>query len=105
MPRGDRAVVRSPLAERDLDEIWDYYAVNASPEIAEKLLARIGASAERAAKRPTLGRMRGDLVPGLRSIRAAPYLIFYFVSESAIEIVRVLHERRDLGQALTDSLS
>jgi toxin ParE1/3/4 len=93
------------LAERDLDDIWDYYAINASPEIAERLLMRIGGRVEQAGKRPTLGRMRGDLLSGMRSMRAAPYLIFYLVTDSAIEIVRVIHERRDLGQALTESLS
>ncbi len=33
-------------------------------------------------------------------IRVAPYLVFYRIGDDAIEIVRVLHDRRDLEAAL-----
>jgi plasmid stabilization system protein ParE len=35
------------------------------------------------------------LAPGLRSALARPYTIFYRVQTDEVEIVRVLHERRD----------
>jgi toxin ParE1/3/4 len=100
LPKADFALLRSQRAERDLDDIWDYYAQNASPELAEKLMARIDGAAARVAARPMLGRARDDLLPGIHSIRVAPYLIFYRIGEDAIEVVRVLHDRRDLESVL-----
>lgn len=38
--------------------------------------------------------------PDLRSVLAHPYTVFYRVTEVAIEIVRVLHERRDFPAIL-----
>jgi plasmid stabilization system protein ParE len=34
-------------------------------------------------------------LPGLQSVIANPHTIFYRVSDSSVEIARVLHERRD----------
>ena len=43
-------------------------------------------------------RARDEVVPGLRSMLVHPYTIFYRVDDQAVEIVRVLHERRDLAR-------
>lgn len=45
---------------------------------------------------PFSERDRGDLVPGIRSILSNPYVIFYRVRNTTIEIVRVLHGRRNI---------
>ena len=42
------------------------------------------------------GKARDDVRKGVRSVRAGRYLVFYRVTRSAIEIVRVLDERRDI---------
>lgn len=34
-------------------------------------------------------------MPGLRSVLVHPYIVFYRVPDTAVEIVRVLHQRRD----------
>jgi toxin ParE1/3/4 len=86
----------SPSAVRDLDGIWNYYAVSASPDIAARIIYDIEKLADRLAKRPFLGAARSSLRPGLRSARSAPYLIFYSVGSDVVEIERVLHERRDV---------
>jgi len=46
-------VLKRPLAEQDLYDIWDYIAVSASPE--------------RLAETPLIGRLRPELAAGLRS--------------------------------------
>jgi len=38
-------------------------------------------------------------MPGLRSALVRPYSIFYRISGEDIEIVRILHERRNLATA------
>jgi plasmid stabilization system protein ParE len=61
------------------------------------LLRDIESAARRAGERPTAWRAHAELGPEIRSIPVRPYRIFFQVAWKDIEIVRVLHERRDLG--------
>jgi toxin ParE1/3/4 len=38
-----------------------------------------------------------NYLPGMRSALADPYVVFYRVGTDAIEIIRVLHGRRDIA--------
>jgi toxin ParE1/3/4 len=91
------------LAEQDLGDIWRYYANAASVDVADRLVAAIIAAASRVVQRPLSGRSRAELKAGLRSILSSPYIVFYHVSDSGVEIVRVLHERRNLAAELSKS--
>jgi len=95
MPKAKR-VVWSPAAERDLLDIWTYYARVASLEIADNLLREIDRVGEAIAKNPLLSRDRTELMAGLRSVVVRPHVMFFVVRNNAIEIARVLHGRRDL---------
>jgi plasmid stabilization system protein ParE len=44
---------------------------------------------------PRCNGKRDDLWRGLRSLRAHPYTVFYRLTNGAVEIVRVLHGRRN----------
>jgi addiction module RelE/StbE family toxin len=104
LPNAELGADWAPAAERDVDEIWDYYAETASSETAERLLTTIFAAVARIAAHPFQGRPRTDFRPlDLRSVRAPPYLIFYRVESDRVQIVRVLHERRDLPAALAEN--
>jgi toxin ParE1/3/4 len=101
LPKADSRAVWSSAAARDVDDIWDYYAAEASEETADRVVDLLAAAGEAVALKPARGRSRDTLAPGLRSVRSAPYLVFYRVTGTSVEIVRVLHERRDLAAALT----
>ncbi len=90
-----RRVVWAPKAKQDLRQIHRYYSREASSEIADNLLRAIDETATRIAARPFARRPRDELIPGLRSALVHPYTIFFRVGEDRVEIVRVLHERRD----------
>jgi plasmid stabilization system protein ParE len=45
---------------------------------------------------------RDDVMPGLRAVLVHPYTVFYRVTDSTVEIVRVLHERRDFSAVFRD---
>ncbi|WP_244443170.1 type II toxin-antitoxin system RelE/ParE family toxin [Bradyrhizobium sp. Ai1a-2] len=45
---------------------------------------------------PRAGRAREDLAPKLRSFPVGNYLIFYVPVPDGIEVVRVMHARRDI---------
>ena len=94
MPRAKR-VVWAPVAERDLLDIWAYYARVASTEIADDLLREIDRYAEAIGENPLLSRDRGELAAGLRSVVVRPHVIFFRITTGTVEIVRVLHGRRD----------
>jgi toxin ParE1/3/4 len=102
MPRRKRNVIWSPEAEQDLFDIWQYLASEASARTAGKYLRDINRACERVRTRPLLGRSRDDVMSGLRSVLIRPYVIFYRVGESSIDIVRVLHGRRDLEAIFAD---
>lgn len=48
------------------------------------------------AANPTVGRLRPELMEGLRSWNLHRFVIFYFPAEDGIEIVRVLHSAMDI---------
>jgi toxin ParE1/3/4 len=96
MARTDRTIVWSGDAERDIDGIWDYLAAQASIQVADDKVRDLFRVCDRLISHPFLGRPRDELIPGLRSILAHPHIVFYRVAGSNIEVVRVLHQRRDI---------
>jgi toxin ParE1/3/4 len=101
--RPDRRLIWAPEADQDLLGIWSYYVTEASAEIADKIVQQIVTAARRLTGLPLSGRPRDDLKPGLRAVLAHPYAIFYRLKNGDVEIVRVLHERRNLPKALAKS--
>ena len=100
MAAATRPVVWAPKASQDLIRIWRYFARVASPEVADKLLRDINRAAARLGEFPFLGPAREEVLPGIRSVPAHPYTVFYRVTDVQVEIVRVLHERRDFAATL-----
>lgn len=95
MPR----ILIRPEAESDLDEIWWYIAQD-HPNNADQFLDRIQDRFMALPDFPHLGTSRDELKSGLRSQPVGNYLIFYFPLADGIEIVRILHGSRDIGNLL-----
>lgn len=49
------------------------------------------------ATQPHMGRLRPELMPGLRSFPVRRYIVFYLGHEDGITLLRVLHSARDVG--------
>ena len=90
-----RRVVWSPAADGDLLQIWAYYARVASADVADNLLREIDRAGEAIGDNSVLSRDRADLIAAMRSVVVRPHVIFFLLRNSAVEIVRVLHGRRD----------
>ncbi len=113
MELAHREVVWSLAAQQDLIEIWGYFARVASSATADRLVDEIEAAANRLVIDPRMHRVRHDLIPDLpgelRSVPAHPYTLFYRMNPQSadgreeIEILRVLHERRDFSSELPNS--
>ena len=92
------SVLTKPLARGDLLDIWDYVAADSLTK-ADRLLDTINKQCEKLARFPEMGRARDELAPSLRSFPVGKYVIFYRPIEDGIEVVRVLHGKRDLREA------
>lgn len=82
-------------AREDILDIWAYVAEE-NPDAADRLLDAIGERCGLLAASPGLGPARPDLAPGLRHNVLRSYLILYREIPDGVEIVRVLHCRRDV---------
>ena len=85
------------IALDDLRGIRDYVAFD-SPARAQKLASRLRSSFERLRRFPRSGRLlRGFEARGFREVIVAPYRIVYRETAREIQVLRVWHGRRDLG--------
>lgn len=89
-------VRRAALANRDLDDIWLYIATD-NPTAADRLVDKIEAAEDRLAIFPHLGKARDDIAPGLRSWAIGDYIVLYRVAPEHLDVVRIVHGARDLG--------
>lgn len=95
----------SAAAEADLDALWLYVAEHGTIEAADRLIEATIAGFRLLATNPGMGRSRDDLASGLRGFPVTDYpdyLIFYRRAQGAIDIVRVVHGRRNLPDIFTE---
>ncbi len=87
----------SPQAATDLQNIATYLTDKANIEIAKRVITGIREQCRNLATLPgQLGRPRDELGVGIRSFYCRPYVI-YFRYFDGLQVVRVLHERRDIN--------
>lgn len=85
----------TPLAERDLAEIWAYIADD-SEKTATAFITQIEGKFEPLLHHPGIGAPREQLAPGLRCLPYRNYCIYYVHGDKAVTIVRVVHGSRDV---------
>lgn len=96
-------VERSELALEDLEEQATYLAEEASLEVALRFLEAAEKAFAHLAQMPEMAPVRQFLNPTLGGLRMWPmpdfpnHLIFYTCREDRIDVVRVLHAKRDIG--------
>jgi toxin ParE1/3/4 len=90
----------TPLATRDLSEIWDYTAARWGAAQADTYLRRLWHDLQTVAERPRLGRAIPDIRPGCFRFRSGSQVLFYRIADEGVVVVRILHERMDVGRHL-----
>jgi toxin ParE1/3/4 len=90
-------------AQQDLRDIWRGLAEFGSLESADGVLRMIQKKFKILVQFPGSGRIREELEPGLRSFPAHVYVIFYRIGDGQVEveIVRIIHGRRDIEAIFT----
>lgn len=95
------SLVVSPSAQQDLRYLLAYsrehWGEARSAEYLEYLKQRMAQLLDL----PLLGSPRADLLPGIRSLSSKSHIVFYRVSETRVEIVRILSARQDPLPLLT----
>ena len=95
-----------PAAERYVDEQAGYLVQHASIAVALRFYDAVERSLNVVAAQPEIGPRYGSSNPRLDNVRYWPiknfseHLIFYAVRTDGIEVLRVLHGRRDLKAVL-----
>jgi toxin ParE1/3/4 len=92
-------------AQQDLRGIWRGLAEFSSLESADRVIQTIQKKFKVLVQFPSSGRAREELELGLRSFPAREYMIFYRIGEAQVEIVRIIHGRRDIEAIFTDEES
>ncbi|HET8890401.1 MAG TPA: type II toxin-antitoxin system RelE/ParE family toxin [Candidatus Angelobacter sp.] len=93
--------VLTPLAARDLNEIWDYL-VSDNIRAADRVLDALEKALRELARHPGKGHWRDDLADRRhRFFLVYSYLIVYRPETKPMQVIRVLHASRDI-QALLD---
>jgi toxin ParE1/3/4 len=85
----------SKEAEQDLEDLWVYLAER-NDLAADRQVAKLLDRFPMLAQFPTMGISRDQLLLGLRSFPVKPYIIFYVLIPEGIEILRIIHQSRDI---------
>ena len=94
-------VVQSKSADNDLLDIWRYLAAEASPEIADFVIARLYEAITSAAEHPLMYR-RTEFRGRPRRINVFEYAIFYepLPNREGIRVRRIIHGRRNIARLI-----
>jgi toxin ParE1/3/4 len=85
-----------PKAQDDLKDIADFSFEKWGKVQEESYLRMLQISFNSISDNPYIGRAIDDIVPGLRRLLAGRHIILYFINETHIDIVRVLHHSMDI---------
>lgn len=86
-------------AEKDLDEIFAYWAQRANPDAAERLIDAIVERFWLLAEYPEAGRECDDIAKDVRCFPAGKYLIYYRRVRRGVEIAHVFRGARNQSRA------
>jgi toxin ParE1/3/4 len=86
-------------AERDLDEIFLYWAERASLTIADRVIDEIVERFRLLGEFPEAGRSSNDIAAGISCFPAGQYLIYYRKTPKYTDILHVFHGAREQAQA------
>lgn len=90
-------------AIEDLNEIWNYTFEHWSEEQADKYYQMLISTCQQVADNQSLGKNYEKIATALFGFKANRHIIFYRkIEDHEIEITRILHERMDLDNRITE---
>jgi toxin ParE1/3/4 len=96
-------VILRQKAIDDLNDIWDYTFEQWSEKQADKYYATLKFACKEIGENPEIGREYPGITNNLLGLKSGKHIIFYhLISDNEIEVLRILHERMDLKNRLTE---
>ncbi len=92
--------VLSPQAQADLDAIWNYTEQIWRTARAERYIRQLWQGIEQVAEEPRRGRFCDEIRAGYFKHVVGSHVVFFRLTATSIEIVRVLHGSMDFDQHL-----
>jgi toxin ParE1/3/4 len=92
--------VLSPLAQSDLNEIWNYTESRRGIDQAEIYIRQLRQHIRAIATQPTSGRACPEVRAGCHKYRSGSHFLFYRITSDGVDVVRILHERMDFERHL-----
>jgi toxin ParE1/3/4 len=89
--------ILAPSTTRDLDRLSQYF-FETNVEAGEKLFKLLDKKFSALTKFPNLGKPYPHLHSNIRGLLVEKYIIFYRVTTTQVEIIRVVDGRQDLTQ-------
>ena len=89
------------LARKDLEAIWDYTLETWGIDQAELYFAALFTCLDELARNPKLGKVRDEIMPGVRSFPQGRHIVFYEQDPSGIVILSVVHQSADIEAHFT----
>lgn len=88
----------APAAQRDLDAIFDFTVREWGLRQAEHYVAVIESACARLAQAPELAQDCGYIRAGYRRAAVGRHVLYFRVADWGIAVVRILHQRMDVGR-------
>ena len=82
-------------AQRDLDEIFLYWAKNAGLAITDRVVDQVTDRFWLLGEHPDAGRKADDIARGVKCFPAGTYLIYYRATRRGTDILQIVHGARD----------
>ncbi|MEK7107290.1 MAG: type II toxin-antitoxin system RelE/ParE family toxin [Patescibacteria group bacterium] len=92
----------TPISKADILEIGSYVSRIASHATAESLMLSIHSAGEGLLRHPYLWRARDDVLKEVRFAPLRSYFICYRIKATTIEILRIIHQKRDVAALFAD---
>lgn len=93
----------SPEADNDIEDIFDDTEYECDLQKAIAYTSQFHTAFTHLAHSPELGKTRGEIKAGLRSLIQNKHVVFYRILNNHIRIVRVLHSHSDMPRFLENS--
>lgn len=71
------------------------YIAQENLEAAERVHSQLYNSLITISRQPKIGRLRGEIGSGMRSLAVGGYVVYYRLIDGTVRILRVLHGARD----------
>ena len=91
-----KAIKFTPRARDDIRKIWRYTLDQWNEEQADSYIRALNDKIQQLSAHPKLGKARRDIAKGYYCSPSQSHLIFYRITDTAIEIIGVPHQQMDI---------